>query len=270
MGFVTQVLLFSIGLFVGILLFIEIGRRIGIAHLAREERGLTKGVEAAEGAVFGLLALLIAFTFFGAASRFDDRRHLVADEANAIGTAYLRLDLLPADAQPELRALFRRYLELRLVTYRNVEDSVSTQAKLDAGSALQKEIWTQAVRACQRPETSAPAMTLLLTSLTEMFDITDTRVAATRNHPPRIVYWLLGSLCLIAGLLVGYATSLNPDRSWLHMFVFATILSLTVYVTIEIEYPRMGLIRVDSADQALIDLRSQLQQVTPEGRPPPG
>ncbi|MGO4221203.1 hypothetical protein AB4Y64_05035 [Lysobacter sp. TAF61] len=259
MGFASQVVLFSLGLFAGILLFVELGRRVGIAHLAREGRGLTKGAEAAEGAVFGLLALLIAFTFFGAASRFDDRRRLVADEANAIGTAYLRLDLLPADAQPELRALFRRYLEARLVTYRNVEDRVATAARLGSDAALQRQIWLKAVSACKRVETPGPAMTLMVTSLTEMFDITDTRVAATRNHPPRVVYWLLGSLCLIAGLLVGYATSRNPDRSWLHMFVFATILSLTVYVTIEIEYPRMGLIRVDSADQALVDLRDQLR-----------
>ncbi len=258
MSFAVQVVLFAAGLFVGILLFIELGRRLGISHLAQEGRGLTKGAGAAEDAVFGLLALLIAFTFFGAASRFDDRRNLVAVEANTIGTAYQRLDLLPDDAQPELRALFRRYLEARLLAYHNVEDRESTQAELDQSSALQDEIWQKTVRATRRPDTSAPATMLVVASLNEMFDITDTRVAATRTHPPRIVYWLLAGLCLIAGLLVGYATSVNPDRSWLHSFVFAAILTLTVYVTIEIEYPRMGVIRVDSADQALIDLRKQL------------
>lgn len=259
MGFAVQVLLFSAGLFAGIVLFIELGRRLGRSHLDRENRGLTKGADAAEGAVFGLLALLIAFTFFGAASRFDDRRHLVAEEANTIGTAYQRLDLLPDEAQPELRALFRRYLEVRLATYRDAENREYTQQELDQGSALQDEIWRKAVLATRRPDASPPATSLVINSLNEMFDITDTRVAATRNHPPRIVYWLLAGLCLIAGLLVGYATSVNPDRSWLHRFVFAAILTLTVYVTIEIEYPRMGLIRVDSADQALIDLRRHLR-----------
>jgi hypothetical protein len=258
MGFAVQVALFSAGLFAGIVLFIELGRRLGVSHLSRENRGLTKGADAAEGAVFGLLALLIAFTFFGAASRFDDRRHLVAEEANAIGTAYQRLDLLPDEAQPELRALFRRYLEVRLATYRDAENREYTKAELDQGSALQDEIWRNAVRATRRPDASAPATLLVINALNEMFDITDTRVAATRSHPPRIVYWLLAGLCLVAGLLVGYATSVNPDRSWLHRFVFAAILTLTVYVTIEIEYPRMGLIRVDSADQALVDLRERL------------
>jgi DNA-binding IclR family transcriptional regulator len=109
-------------LFLGMLIFSEIGRRIGVARSARDPDGLAKGAGAAEAAVFALLGLLIAFTFSGAASRFEDRRHLITAEANAIGTAYLRIDLLPAAAQPEMRALFRRYAEVRSVAYRDVED----------------------------------------------------------------------------------------------------------------------------------------------------
>jgi hypothetical protein len=95
----------------GMLVFSEVGQRIGLARLARDPEGLSKGAGAAEAAVFGLLGLLIAFTFAGAASRFEDRRLLVTAEANAIGAAYLRIDLLPGDAQPEARELFRRYLD---------------------------------------------------------------------------------------------------------------------------------------------------------------
>ena len=72
--------------------------------------------------MFALFGLLVAFTFSGAASRFEDRRHLIAAEANAIGTAYLRLDLLPSDAQPPLRELFLRYLDARFAVYRQIED----------------------------------------------------------------------------------------------------------------------------------------------------
>jgi hypothetical protein len=107
-------LLTAAGLFFGVLLFLEIGRRIGIARIAHNPDGLAKGGGAAEGAVFALLGLLIAFTFSGATSRFEDRRHLITEEANDIGTAYLRVDLLPSDAQPEIRELFRRYVDLRV------------------------------------------------------------------------------------------------------------------------------------------------------------
>src|SRR6476469_4199228 len=110
--------------FIGMLACAEMGRRLGLGHLAREPKKLAEGAGAAEAAVFGLLGLLIAFTFSGAASRFEDRRHLVTEEANAIGTAYLRVDLLPADAQPELRRLFRRYTDVRASTYRRQDQSV--------------------------------------------------------------------------------------------------------------------------------------------------
>src|SRR5688572_9658653 len=107
----------------------EAGRRIGVARLARSN-GLAKGGGSADAATFALLGLLIAFTFSGAAARFQDRRDLITDEANAIGTPYLRLDLLPSDAQPQLRELFRRYADVRVSVYGLVLDDAVTQAKL--------------------------------------------------------------------------------------------------------------------------------------------
>jgi hypothetical protein len=144
------------------LILSEVGRRIGVAQLTRDPEGLTKGASAAEAAVFGLLGLLIAFTFSGAASRFEDRRHLIGEETNAIGTAYLRIDLLPADAQPEMRQLFLRYLDVRSATYLSAEDQTATKAKLDEGAALQGEIWAKAWTACQNPKAPPQAAMLLL------------------------------------------------------------------------------------------------------------
>lgn len=246
-------------LFVGMLILSEVGRRIGIARLARDPEGLTKGAGAAEAAVFGLLGLLIAFTFSGAASRFEDRRHLIAAEANAIGTAYLRIDLLPGDAQPEMRELFRRYLDTRSATYLDAKDRTATKARLAAGAALQGDIWTKALTACQRTDASVQAGMLLLPALNELIDITTTRAMATQNHPPLVIYLLLSGLSLVGALLVGYGTSANKDRSWLHTVIFAAILSLTVYVIVDLEFPRLGLIRVDAADQVFIELRKSMQ-----------
>jgi hypothetical protein len=82
---------------------------------------------------------------------------------------------------------------------------------------------------------------------------------ATRNHPPLVVFLLLAGLSLVGALLVGYGTSASKDRSWFHTVVFAAILSLTVYVIADLEFPRLGLIRVDTADQVLIDLRKSMQ-----------
>src|SRR6266478_7767787 len=111
----------TMALFLGMLLCAEIGRRIGVARLNRSPEGLAAGAGTVEGAVFALLGLLIAFTFSGAASRFDTR-HLIVEETNDIGTAYPRLDLPPVDAQPGLREKFRGYVDARLEVYRKLPD----------------------------------------------------------------------------------------------------------------------------------------------------
>ncbi len=103
MKYELSVFLLTLGLFLGMLLLLEVGRRIGGRRMAKDPAGALAGIGAVEGAVFGLLGLLIAFTFSGAGTRFDTRRQLVVEETNAIGTAYLRLDLLPAALQPALR-----------------------------------------------------------------------------------------------------------------------------------------------------------------------
>ena len=114
MAFTLITLAIAAALFLGMLLLQELGRRLGCRHLAGDPEGARKGLGAVEGAVFGLMGLLLAFTFSGAASRLEGRRQLIAQEVNAIGTAYLRIDLLGPSVQAPLREAFRQYLDARL------------------------------------------------------------------------------------------------------------------------------------------------------------
>lgn len=259
MLFTWITVLLTVALFVGMLVCLEVGRRIGITRLARNAEGLTKGASAAEGAVFALLGLLLAFTFSGAASRFEDRRWFINEEANAIGTAYLRLDLLQEEAQPPLRELLRRYTDYRATVYQDVTSQDEVVARIRKGSELQGEIWKQAMAAMKLPGASPQATMLLTPALNEMFDITATRAMATQNHPPHVIFMLLAVLSLVGALLVGYSTSTNKDRSWFHHVTFALAITMAIYVIVDLEYPRLGLIRVDAADQALIDVRSGMR-----------
>jgi len=259
MSFVLIALFLALAMFLAMLALIGVGRRLGIAWLAKSTDGIAKGVSASEGAVFGLLGLVIAFTFSGAASRFEARRHLVTEEVNDIGTAYLRIDVVPEDARPELRSLLRRYLDLRLATYANAgEDQSAVDSNFAESMKLQETIWMKAVVACQRPDVIGRPDSLLLPALNAMFDIATTRKAATMNHPPLAIFLMLGGLSLVGSLLVGYGVSQNKRRTWLHSVVFAGIMSLSIYAIIDLEFPRLGLIRVDSADQLLIDLRKSM------------
>src|SRR6195256_2029955 len=114
--------LFSLFLLLGMLTLLEAGRRIGLLRRPNESEGERSNLGPIEGAVFALFGLLMAFTFSGAASRFNEKRMLIAEEANAIETAYLRLHFLAEEAQPSLRQLFRKYLDSRLETYRKLPD----------------------------------------------------------------------------------------------------------------------------------------------------
>ena len=213
-------LLLATGVFVGMLVLMEVGRRIGLRRAAADPDAPRAEIGALDGAVFALLGLLIAFTFSGAAARWDARRQLVVQEANAIGTAYLRLDVLPPDTQLALREQFRQYVDARLAAYRRLPDISAAKAELPRAAKLQGEIWAQAVAAC-RNEGSQPARSLVLPALNAMIEITATRIVAAETHPPSIVYAMLVALMLVSSLLGGHRMTAGKTRSWIHMVGFA-------------------------------------------------
>ena len=245
----------AIGLFFLMMLSVEVGRRIGRYRYATDKDSFSQGLGAAEGAIFALLGLLIAFTFSGAASRFEDRRHLITQEANDIGTAWLRIDLLPPGDQPAMRDLFRQYTDMRVVAYERVRDTASTEAKTAAALRLQAEIWQLAVAGVRKPEASPAAAQVLLPSLNAMFDIVTTRNTSTHSHPPLAIYLLLGVLCAVGAMLFGYSIGPSRNPNWLHRLAFAGIMALAIYVILDLEFPRRGLIRIDGEDQVLMELR---------------
>jgi hypothetical protein len=249
--------LLALGLLAGMLLLLEIGRRIGLQCMAKDVEGARAGLGAVEGAVFGLVGLLLAFTFSGASSRFDTRRQVIVEEANAIGTAYLRLDMLPAISQPAIKQNFRRYVDARLAVFRKLPDFEAAKAELDRAAALQSEIWTQAVSACR--EAAQPATMLLLPALNQMIDIATVRTAGLRMHPPPVIFAMLIALMLAGSLLAGYGMAASKARSWLHILGFAVAMSVAVYVILDFEFPRVGLIRIDPFDQVLVDLRDSMK-----------
>jgi hypothetical protein len=251
--------LWAVCLCAGMLLLLEAGRRLGGRRIARGLEGASTGLGAVEGTAFALLGLLLAFTFSGAGSRFDFRRQQIAEESNAVGTAYLRLDLLPAESQPALRELFRNYLDARLGIYRNRPGSATAQAERQRSETLQKEIWARAVVATNLPGGHPDAGKLLLPALNEMIDITTLRTMAALSHPPKIIYGLLFVLAFGCALMAGHAMAGSQRRSWLHILGFVAATVITVFVILDVEYPRHGLFRLDAYDQMLIDLRASMQ-----------
>ena len=149
---------------------LEVGYRWGQRRARKADP--QEGVAAIDAAVFALLGLLLGFSFAAAASRLEARRELIVQEANAIGTAYLRLDLLPDAARPDLRQLFREYLDTRLGVYQKLPDIGAASAELASAAKIQQRIWSQAVAASRSDPTTAK---LLLPAVNEMIE-------ARRDH----------------------------------------------------------------------------------------
>jgi hypothetical protein len=231
----------------GMLLLLEVGRRLRLLHKAPAES------TAIESAIFALFGLLLAFTFSGAAERYDTHRQLLVEETNDIGMAYRRLDLLPAAAQPELRQLFRDYTTSRLHLYNSVSEEISPVTE-----RLQDAIWRKSVAAAAAPGANVDATKLLLPSLNAMIDITATRQNAFNMHPPAIVFLLLFAFSGGSAVLAGYSMTAR-NHSWFYMIALAIAVTATIYATLEIEYPRQGLIRLTDTDQTLINLRNSMK-----------
>jgi hypothetical protein len=244
-------------LFLGMLLLFELGRTWGLRQTAKYGAAARIGVGVVDAAIYALLALLLGFTFSGASSRFDQRRDLIVQEVSAISTAWQRVDILPAASQPAIRAGFRRYLDALLASQEKNPDAPGARRASADVTLAQNDIWSKSVAACLAPG-GEHAQLLLLPALNEMFDVVDRERLAWRLHPPLVVFAMLFLSALAASLFAGYALSHGPARNWLFIVGFAAMISIVTYVIIEIEFPRVGVVRVNAMDQALAQLRATM------------
>ena len=247
----------SICLFFGMAICLEVGYRMG-SYVARKTASAHEGTSTIQAAVFALLGLLLGFTFANGISHLDQRRQLIVQESNAIGSAYLRLDLLPANQQPAMRELFRQYLDTRLEVYEKLPNLPAAEADLQRAATLQEEIWSRAVTGSRDDPTQNVAR-LLLPALNEMIDVTTARTIALHTHVPPLIFGLSICVALLSGLIAGYDMARRKSRSWFHGLLYAVVISITIFTVIDLDYPRFGLIRLTAADNALNELRNSIR-----------
>jgi hypothetical protein len=247
----------AVGLFLGMLLFLEVGRQLGEHQMAQYGAQGRHGIGVVDGVVFSLTALLLGFAFSGATSRFDRRRQLIANEVHASGTAWQRIDTLSSDAQGEIRDSFRRYVDELIAWYAGATGAAEPLREPAVVSRAHNELWSRSVAACLTPQGEKARM-LLLPSLNEMFGAVEKERMARRSHPPRVIYMMLVIAGMASALFAGYALAGGPNRPWLYMLGVATAISLAVFVILQLEFPRLGLVGVEDMDEALIELRATL------------
>jgi hypothetical protein len=245
-------------LFVAMLAFAAIGHWSGRRRLRIDPEAKEVSTGTVDAAVLSLLGLLVAFTFSSAYSRYETRRELIVQEANAIGTAHMRLDLLKPEAQSKLRREFRDYLDSRIELWRKLPDRDAAIAEYARSQELQGRIWSDSIAATSAPSEHTARM-LLVPALNEMIDITTTRFVAVQSHPPLIIFILLGGLAVASAWLAGFAMAKTARLSRTHVVGFAAIASVALCVILDIEYPRFGFVRLDAPHELLVELRERMQ-----------
>jgi len=244
-------------LFISLVAALAIGYRLG--HRARAKIDDTAKSQSGtiQGAVIGVLALLLAFTLSMAIARYETRRQLVLEEANAIGTTYLRSKLLPESYAMQAADLLRQYVANRLEFYNAGIDETRFQAANDQAGQLQDQLWSIATAVSAQDNRAIPTG-LFVQTLNDTIDLQAKRLAATRNTVPETVILLLFAVAVATAAIVGYNSGLGNQR---HLFAALTLLvliTMIIWVLIDLDRPRRGLILV--SQQSMIDLQESLNR----------
>jgi hypothetical protein len=235
----------------------EIGFRSGRKIQPKANEVVITQVATIWGAIIGLLALLLAFTFAMALSRNDLRRELVVDEANTIDAVYLKADLLPDPERSELKALLRQYVDDRLDFYDAGIDENKLEEVNQRTRQLQNRLWSTVPTVLQKDDRMATAG-LFVESLSNLVDLHTKRFSAMENHVPQGIIFLLFAVALMSTLAVGYGSGIGQNRHRLPTTMLCIIVVLVIAVILDLDRSRNGIIRVPQ--DSMLRLRDQFSK----------
>jgi hypothetical protein len=227
--------IFLVGL-AAIVAAIEIGHWLGASAGSQDDN-----VSTLEGAIIGLLAMIVGFTFAMALTRFEARCAAVLAEANAIGTTALRARLLPEPHRKEVLGLLRDYVKIRLDLTQRPTTQIDWAAEVERSNVLQEKLWQQAMAMAASDKGMVPTG-LFIQALNEIDDQAK-RLAALRSHVPNIVQLALFGIAIVASGFAGYATGLKARRSRIPVYVMGLLVSSVILLILDLDRPGAGLLK---------------------------
>ena len=237
-----------------VLLSVECGYRLGKYRRGQQEKEAPVGTMV--GATLGLLAFILAFKFGLAAARFDTRRQVLLDEANAIGTTYLRAGMLP-DRRKQIEGLLRDYVGARLDAVRsgNVAEGIRRSEN------IQQQIWAEADAVAEKNPNSI-VVGIFVQSLNEMIDLHAKRVqAGIRSRIPGAIWLGLFAVAVLSLAAMGYLEGLSGTRRSLAVIAVSITFSVVIELIADLDRPQEGVLRV--SQQALLDVQKSMHEQTP-------
>jgi len=234
----------------------EVGYRYGrrFAEWTRPE--IHSHVATVEGALLGLLALLLGFAFAMAMTRFETRKQVVLEEVNNLETAYLRAHLLPEPRKTTCERLLKGYVQSRIDDLQAGTDAARSQAAQEETRRLQVRLWSEAVAAAR--ENSDEVKTgYFIESLNDLIDDHTKRSFAMENHVPEVILHLLMLVSTLTIAVTGYSSGLRGKRLQPLRVILVLLVAATLIVVIDLDRPRRGLIRV--SEDGMSRLQAELE-----------
>jgi len=222
-----------------LLLAAEAGWRFGRRSEDEKLHGHVAGITAA---TLGLLGLLLAFTFSMSSARYDHRKQLILNEANAIGTAWLRAGLLNEPLRGGLQKTLSEYAGSRIALYDAGLDALRFTAAVERSEALQRLMWGLVARVAR--EDARPGVVFgVMEAMNEVFDLHEARVAALENYVPAGLILMLITVAALSLSLVGWTAGLAGRRSHAATVLFAVLVTVVLGVIMDLNRPQRGLMR---------------------------
>lgn len=240
-------------LFAGILFTYYIGVKIARYINRKNPDAKADGIGPMEGALLGLLSLLLSFTFSMSASRYDARRAFIVQEANDIGTVILRADLYADSVRIQFRNDLHDYVETRISYYDATDEKTSDRLRSDA-EKISSRIWARAVAVKkQNPDVVRDGQ--MIPAIGTMMDIVSSRDAARLATVPGLIIYLLIILTLLGSFIVGYGKK-EKKHDWIIISLYASMTVLTLFTILDLDRPRSGIIRTLVPHQKIDELRN--------------
>ena len=243
MSAILEDLLMAGGILALLLIALEVGFTVGRRATADADPRAGAALGAIQGAILGLLGLLLAFTFAAAGGRFLERQDLIVQEANAIGTAYLRADLLDEPHRSDLRAALKRYTEHRIDVSSRLRHGLEPAALAEV-ERLHVRIWSAAIAGVTA---KSSVMMGVLIPINEVIDLHATRLAAGKKRLPTLIMGLLMACSALAVGVTGYVCGMGGRRRVPLTVALALLISAALWITVDLDHPRAGLIQLSDA-----------------------
>ncbi len=211
-----------------------------------------------EASLFGLLGLLLAFTFSMSASRYDSRRSVLVEEANNIGTAILRADMYGDSIKRAFKNDFAAYIEARIAYHDAARDTTAVKAASDSAAKYSASLWKRTTGLSANMQ-YLPATQQMIPALNSMFDIVNSRDASLHAHIPDPIIILLFLLSLCCSFFVGLSAPKNNKMNWPMIIGFCVLTMLVVFTILDLDRPYRGLIKADRNEKYMKELRSMVK-----------